>query len=337
MNGFKLPVISLKKAALIVLGLLVVWVAVWVVRGYMSTSLGLTGMVSSPMAPQIVLDRYEESGVSSGGYARDADMMYVANKTASIGIMPPVPSPTPTAPQGVSRIVKEGELSLLVKNVDDAAVAVTQLRLRMNGEQGDATFTEYRPGFRSGSVTIWVPSARFEEAMDALKKLAIRVENEAVHTTDVSTQYVDTEARLKNLRVTEAQYTEIMKRAGTIPEVLSVAQALSNTRTEIERLQAQLDLLSRRVALSSIRITLMQEAQPSSVTDEWRPATVAREALKQTLNKLTDLADGTIVFLIMLPILLLEIGIWVLVFWVLWKIGRALYRRFGPHTDHPVS
>jgi hypothetical protein len=269
----------------------------------------------------VAFDRYEES-------SKTAYNEVYQGGDAGYAIMPPVPSPE-TPPQDESMIVKTGNLRLLVADVNVAHASITAIRIRVGGEQGNASFTESRSGARSGDVSIWVPAGRFDETMSELKKLAIRVEQESVSASDVSSQYVDMEARLKNLRVTETQFTEIMKRAGTIPEVLSVAQALSNTRSEIERLEAQLAHLARRVALSSISISLYEEAKPAAaISSEWRPMVVAKTAFSETLRDLTGFVDGLIVMLIKLPLFLLNFALWVVLAVLIWKGGRFVYRRY---------
>jgi hypothetical protein len=273
----------------------------------------------------------------SGGYAPRA----MSNKMAiSVGESAPsyndnyMPSPLPAnAPAGVSKIVKNGNLTLLVKNVDDATFAINNLRTSLAGQPGNASFSEYGNGGKQGDITIWVPSDKFDEAMLAIKKLALRVENERVSVEDVSAQYVDLQSRLKNLKASEEQYLLILKQSGKISDVLAVTQQLNQTRAEIEQTQGQMDYLSRQVALSSIHISLTQEAVPGSVVaNEWRPMTVAKAALSHTLTGLTDAIDTFLIILISLPVLLLNLGFWLLIAWGCYRVGRFVYRRISATT-----
>ena len=226
----------------------------------------------------------------------------------SIASMPPVPGPD-NAPAGEEKVIKSASLELTVANVDNAAKEINALRLRVGGQIGNSNFREYSSGSRSGEITIWVPSARFDEAMAELKRLALRVDNESIAASDVSAQFVDLEARLKTLRAAEEQYLEIMKRSGKLSDVLDVTRELSNTRTQIEQIEGRRDYLSRQVALSSISITLTQEASPSDLSDEWRPLAVLKAAAKETLAGLTDFLDDVLVLLVALPLLLLTLVI----------------------------
>jgi hypothetical protein len=50
-----------------------------------------------------------------------------------------------------------------------------------------------------------VPVARFAEVGAKIRKLGLRVESEQMEAEDVTRQYVDQQARLRNLRAQEAQ------------------------------------------------------------------------------------------------------------------------------------
>ncbi len=337
MNESKFSSFTPKRVVFGVIMVILFFVVYASVRNTMDTTLGVHNSGTTyglALAPQgMMFDGVAKSTVAPtfGGAMREAidnKSAYMDNGAVNVTdaqMMPPNTSGTP--PSGNSKIVKTGNLSLLVKSVEEASAHITDIRNQMGGQPGNATFTEYSPGVHSGDIAIWVPSDKFDETMTALKKLALRVENESIRADDVSAQFVDLTARLKNLRAAEAQYVEIMKRAGTINDILNVTNQLNSTRSQIEELQGQLDYISHQVALSSIHILLTQEAVPGSVTSEWRPLTVIKEAMKQSLKDLTDFIDMLLVFLVRLPILLLNLGFWVLVFWVLWKLSKYAYHR----------
>ncbi len=329
----------------VIIGIVLVVVFVFVTSYFrnmmMPTSLGLSGSVTTSAAPMMY-----------GGFAKSAAMrmqgIQVADSydggapsyNAASEIAYPVDAPVPTSPAapplGDAKIIKSGNLSLLVKNTEDTAAQVDAIRVSLGGQPGNASFREYSPGVKSGNITIWVPAEKFDTAMGEIKKLSLRVENESVNVQDVSAQFVDISSRLKNLHAAEAAYVEIMKRSGKISEVLEVTRALNDTRSQIEQLQGQLDYLSRQVALSSIDVYLSQEAIPGAVTNEWRPLTVLKSAAKQALGDLTEFIDMLLVMLVHLPIMLLYLAWYGLWLWLVYRAACYMYRRlkassmFGP-------
>ncbi len=289
----------------------------------MQSSLGLSGGVTTSAPPAFNAPMMSDSykGVAQNRMMAESAPAYDAEYL-------PSPLPVAGAPAGASKIVKNGELSLLVKNIDEAVVTINSLRVSLLGQPGNASFSEYSNGGKQGDITIWVPSDKFDEAMNSIKQLAIRVSSERVNVQDVSAQYVDLESRSKNLKASEAQYLSILKQSGKIADVLAVTQQLNQTRAEIEQTQGQMDYLSRQVTLSSIHMSLTQEAVPGSVvTSEWRPMSVAKTAFRNTIASLTNSIDAFIVILISLPVILLNLGFWVLVGWIVYRMMKYAYRR----------
>src|SRR5208282_2572390 len=129
--------------------------------------------------------------------------------------------------------VRTSSIDLIVKSPSIASEKIQQLAEQMggflvtselHGEQ-DASI---------GSLTIRVPATRFEEVQREIRKLSVRVEGEKIEGEDVTRQYVDEEASLRNLRAEETQYLGILKQAKTVKDTLEVSDKLNEVRGEIE-------------------------------------------------------------------------------------------------------
>ena len=329
MQQFKLPPISLKTGAITVGILFLVIVFILVGSGFLQKSFGLSGDSFAMNRSSVGMAAMQRSNLGGLDAAKGIAYLTESEDFSTAVSMPPIPVQGSDAPAGESKIIKSASLALLVRNVDDVARKIDEIRVRVKGQPGNSSFSEYRAGSRAGDMTIWVPSDRFDETLTLIKDLALRVNNENVTVSDVSAQFVDIEARLKNFRATEAQYVEIMKRSGKINEVLDVTRELSNTRSQIEQLQGQMNYLSRQIALSSIHVSLAQEASPSELSKDWRPLTTIKAAAKKTLSGLTDYIDGLLVFLIALPLFLLKLAVFAFFIWAIWSAGRFVYRRMN--------
>ena len=123
----------------------------------------------------------------------------------------------------------------------------------------------------SASVTISVPTTRFEEARSEIRKLGLRVEADRLEAQDVTKDYVDREARLRNLRAQEAQYLGILKQAKTVKDTLEVSDKLNEVRSEIEQQQAEFEALSKQVEMVAIGVSLRAEADVQAFGLHWRP------------------------------------------------------------------
>ena len=106
------------------------------------------------------------------------------------------------------------------------------------------------------TMTVRVPSAKFNESLDEIRKTANRVIVETVKSDDVTEEFIDIEARLKAQKSLEAQFLEIMKRANSVEDALNVQRELAEVRGEIERVEGRKRFLENQASLSTIKIRL---------------------------------------------------------------------------------
>ena len=131
---------------------------------------------------------------------------------------------------------------------------------------------------RSGGMVIRVPAADFERALTDLRALG-RVESQSVEGRDVSAQFVDLQARLRNARAEEQVLLKLLGKAPTVQASLRVQSTLTNVELQIEELEGQIRFLQHRAALSTIDVELSErvphhEKPPSHQTfgGAWRNA-----------------------------------------------------------------
>ena len=143
------------------------------------------------------------------------------------------------------------------------------------------------------TLQLRIPQEKLEATLETLAKLGT-VQNQNLSSEDVSNQLVDSAARLKNLRKTEAALLEIMNRSGSVADILKVAQEVSTVRQSIEQIDAQLQNLQNQVAYSKVTINLQALATGSSATpalglqlqETWQQATSSLGRLTTSLLKL---------------------------------------------------
>ncbi len=240
-------------------------------------------------------------------------------------------SPLPPAQdQTVSdrKVIKNGSLDLIVDKAEDAAQAVQDIAKRHGGFVEGARVYENGAGMKTGVVTIRVPAEKFDAAFADVKVVATKVEAERVNSQDVTEQYVDLDAQLRNYRAEEEQYLDIMKRATNVSETLQVAQQLGIVRGNIERTQGQLQYLSRQIDMASITATLTAEADIELLGISWRPIQEIKRAFHNLVLGLVNFVDTLIAFVFFLPVLalwLLGLG---LLAWVAWRLLRWVKMRF---------
>lgn len=238
-------------------------------------------------------------------------------------------APTQTASGSATfdrKIVRTGSLQAVVKNPAEAAEKVRIMAeglggyvesLQINADQGAPT----------ANMTIRVPAARLEDAKAEFRKLAIRIDNEQSNASDVTKQYVDLEARIRNLRAQESQYLTIMKSAAKVKDMLEVSEQLSEVRGEIEQQQAEFARLSKQV--ETVALTLSLRAEPiAPAVAHWRPLYELQMASRDALDGLTSYATTMMAVVLEIPVVLLWIATIVLGAAGSWKVLRWVARVF---------
>ncbi len=227
----------------------------------------------------------------------------------------------------VRRVIQTGTMQL---TVEDPAAVLEQIAAVTRAAGG---FVETSEVYRSandvpgGQITIRVPAAAFDATRAEVRRLGKHVERETANSSDVSAQYVDTEATLRNYRAEEAQYLGIMRGARNVKETLDVAQRLSEVRGRIERTQAQLNLMSRQVAMASLAITLRAEVGPTGNVS-WSPLHEFRSAWNESLQGFADYLSAMFVVLLRIPLVLAWAFTVCALAAVAWRIVRWIWRHW---------
>ncbi|MEL6138601.1 MAG: DUF4349 domain-containing protein [Cyanobacteria bacterium J06628_6] len=206
-----------------------------------------------------------------------------------------------SVPAGRPQLIKRASLTLEVESVDEQLSTITRL---VTAEQGDILDLQDRQpegSRRSAFLRIRVPQNRLDTLIERLADLGT-VENRTVTAEDVSTQLVDLQARVRNLRKSEEALLEIMDRSGSIADVLEVSRELSNVRQQIEQLDAQYKNLQTQVSYSTLELTL-QSPVAAAVRDARPLGKTLGTTWQSATRSVGELTTG-----------LLQLGLWLLAY-----------------------
>src|SRR3989442_9587968 len=155
---------------------------------------------------------------------------------------------------------------------------------------------------RRANLAIRVPASRFDDALNQIKQLEGEVATANVDTKDVTDQFVDLQARLAAKQSEEQRYLALLSRANTIDEILKVDASITNVRTQVEQLTAQINSIKSRTEFSTIVLSVTPLTVLPGVDNTakgWDPAkTLARAlaAVSALFQVLADLAIWALVF-----------------------------------------
>ncbi|MBI4992829.1 MAG: DUF4349 domain-containing protein [Candidatus Magasanikbacteria bacterium] len=223
-------------------------------------------------------------------------------------------------------IIKTGSLAMVVKDVKSGIAAITQYAEKNGGfvvssnvnKQGVAPY---------GEITIRIPSKLFDKGVADLKSMG-QVESEQVNGQDVTEEYVDLTAQLKNLRAAEEQFLVIMRQATQINDILAVQRELTNIRGQVERIQGQMKYLEQSAKLSTISAYLSTDPDVLPAVDQqdkWKPWGQVKSAARSLLSVGKGLANFVIWLIIYIPLwLVIGLAVWGIVKGIRWARGRRI-------------
>ena len=242
-----------------------------------------------------------------GGNTLSPASEQAADSKAGVAAMPPVApggasresAGTQQAPDGTSsliddrKIVQTASMRLQVKEVGASFEEVGRVATSAGGFVASSSFSNQGDA-QVASVTIRVPSSSYQNALSELRGLGVKVVNEDARSSDVTAEFTDLDARLRNLEATEVQLLSLLSRATSIAEILQVQDRLNNTRSEIEQVKGRMALLTKLTDLATIAVHLAPVPAAAGGGDGGRLSAEISEAWENSIEFLTDVAAGII-------------------------------------------
>ena len=156
-------------------------------------------------------------------------------------------SPAPAAAPRKRMLVWRASLSIEVANVDDAVAQALAIAEQHGGylerKSGDAV--------ADASLSLRIPATAFAPSVGSLEKLG-SVTYRYVSNSDVTEEYVDADARLKNKTVLRDRLRKLLDKATEVKDVLAIETELNRVQGEIDSMEARLKSLKGQVDFATL-------------------------------------------------------------------------------------
>jgi hypothetical protein len=224
-------------------------------------------------------------------------------------------------------IARKASLNISVKDFNAARISMDRIVAAHKGFVSQLSISSQQGAPQSLSAKLAIPAAQCDAALADLKALG-RVAQEQQGGEEVTSQVVDLDARLKNVRETETQLTDILRtRTGKIGDVLEVEEEMARVRGDIEQMEAEQKQLRDRVTFASIDLIMTEEYQAQLGGG---PSSAGRQIRNALVEGYHDAVDG----LLSVFVFLLNVGpsllVWGLILllparwaWRRWRKSRA--------------
>lgn len=233
------------------------------------------------------------------------------------------------ATQSQTRMVQqEADLNLVVVDVPATVEQITDLAFAQGGYLTNLESGHTTSGNPRATVQLRVPAEQFFATLSEIKALALEVKTENITSQDVTAQYVDLNARLRNLQLTETEIGDLLAtaqdRGESSQEILRIYDDLTDVREQIEQLHGQIQYLEQTVAMSLISVDLVtkpeeiEEVEEELKPDPFSAGETANEAWVNLVNIVQDIVVIVIRIAIHSPLVLLPAGL----IWLVWRRRR---------------
>jgi hypothetical protein len=163
-----------------------------------------------------------------------------------------------------------------------------------------------------------------------------RLLNTSMSTQDVSSDYVDTQSRLNNLRGEQQRLLTLLSHASALGDVLSIDQRLTDVEGQIEQIEAHLNSLNGQITFYNISISLQPGQAALTPSTGWSVSSIWQSALSAAIAFAQVLAT-VFIWLVVFSVYIIPLA---LIVWFVRRWRRAQEQRGAPAvaaTTQPPS
>ena len=175
---------------------------------------------------------------------------------------------------------------------------------------------------RSADYTIRIPSDKFQTVMGSLSTLG-NVPYSYTYTENVSAQYYDVQSRLTAYKTQETRLLEMMEKAQTVEDTITIEEKLTELQYKIDSLQSSLNNWDRQVNYSTISLNVQEVGEYT----EQQAVTISYG--QRLLNAFTDSLKGASRFFKNLLVFLVSALPTLVILAVLFFALRPLFRKLS--------
>ena len=164
------------------------------------------------------------------------------------------------------KIIKNAAINMEVKNYKSFNDLLHGSIKRFGGyvAQEEQNQTDYKI---ENTMSIKVPVDEFDDLVTAIANVEQKLIEKKITSEDVTTQVVDTRARMEAKKQVRSKYLDLLKQARNMEEILNVQREINSIQEDIEAANGRIDYLSHSAEYSTINLTYFQVLNASAKGD----------------------------------------------------------------------
>jgi hypothetical protein len=204
---------------------------------------------------------------------------------------------SPKRPATNRKLIYTTTVNLVVEDMEKTIQAFTDIINQADGFVASNRISSQVKTAQSGQWVIRLPVDAYKDTLQQLEKLG-HAENVSEQASDVTEEFVDTEARLINSKRLEERIIKLLEdRSGKLSDILEIERELARVRETIERIEGRLRFLADKTSLATITLNIRIQANyqpPATLSFANRISTAWSNSLGDTQGFLSRIAIGTV-------------------------------------------
>jgi hypothetical protein len=196
------------------------------------------------------------------------------------------------------KIVRTVSLTIASTAFDPDYSAILSLAEGAGGYVSSVSMYEQQVGRRAASFELRIPAGSLEGFLSGLSAVG-RVTDRYETATDMTTQYTDTELRLKTQQDKMTRLQELLSKAETVEDLLAIESEIADTQYELDSLQSSLLYIDRQADYATVSVYLQEQtASDTAAAEDLTIGERLKNGLNATLTWLGGFFENMLVFLI---------------------------------------
>ncbi len=211
------------------------------------------------------------------------------------------------------KIIYNASMDITADDPAAAMRAIVEKAAALGGYVANSSTSNDDDGTSHVYLTIKIPFDKLD-ALVAQAEGTGRVDDYRLSSDDISLDYYDVEARLKNAKAEEAQLLAILEQCTSVEEILEVRKSLTSVRGDIESYQAQINLWDHLVAYTTLDIRIdrtpkTQESAEGELLSIWKASDVWKDMQRGFQNSARFMINAISAIGIVLAVAIIPCGI----------------------------
>jgi len=226
------------------------------------------------------------------------------------------------------KLIKTVDMNVETQEFDELVACVEQQVKALGGYienmelYNGRSYYSYKSGARNANIIIRIPQAKLDAFLGEISGIS-NVISRSESVKDITLTYVDLDSHKKALIAEQDRLLQLMERAETIDELITIESRLSDLRYQIQSMESQLRTYDNKVDYSTINLYINEVEVFTPVEEE----TTWERISSGFVENLKSIKDGFVELVIWFTVSVPYLLIWAVIIIVAVLIVRRIIKK----------